>query len=146
MTLDLSLTQLEVAWADHLRTDSDFLTAIGLGAAGAARLVRGWPTAMLTKPAKNSLPLVSWYPELEETVGDDRPETITIVTDLWDWHDMEKFAAVDEAMVQRMSGEHGCVSWYDAPRTFGISSSLIDRSDPPDVVPRRRRRWLVAPA
>lgn len=144
MTLGLSLSGLDDAWARRLRADAAFAAAVGTDSSGAVRLYRGWPRELLLKPINANLPRVTFYVEDRAPAGTASPPTVVVASDVWAWHDLDGLDAVDEAMMQAMSGEHGCVIWYDSTLDIVVSSSFLDGSDPPDTLPRRRRRWMLA--
>ena len=144
----LTLSTLDITWANRLRDDATFVSLVGIDSAGSVRLYRGWPLALLQKPINIELPRVTFFVAARLPVTGD-PEQIRLQSDIWVWPDvggaMSRVDAIDARMMELLGGA-GAETWFDPDKSAWISSAMIDGSDPPEsVLLRRRRLWQVAP-
>lgn len=144
----LTLSSLDVGWANRLSADATFASLVGLDTAGAVRLYRGWPLKLLSKPINEDLPRVTFFVTTRQPVTGD-PKQIRLQSDIWVWPDvggaMTLVDQIDERMLELLGGD-GATTWFDSYQPAWISSAMIDGSDPPEtILLRRRRLWQLAP-
>ena len=146
--------KLERAFVNRLRGDDEFVSLVGSESPGGVKLFRGQPTALLSNPTKSRLPIVSWITVSRNPVS-NQPATLRIQTDVWEWRPedsdspvrgMTRLNLIDERMLELLwdPTHESAVTWYDTDEEIYISSTVIDGSDPPGVLIRRRRDWEIA--
>lgn len=144
--MNATLSVLELGFAARLNNDAGY-SALSL-------LRHGWPKTLLEKPIRTALPLTTWFTPNRVQLGNDAPPHLLIQTDQWVWPDdatggLTQLNAIDAVMLGLLGDEESAATFSytdEEDAVHWMSCVCLEGSDPPDVLPRRRRLWQVAPA